>query len=259
MKTYDYSEKYATCAVCGDIHGEFDFLVGKMLRMELTDTLVIVAGDCGIGFDTPGYYRRTYQRIAKTLKKLNSSLLLVRGNHDDPEFFQREMIVFPRMRTLPDYSIIRFKDRTILCVGGAISIDRLYRIDQMRILADSGRAPRKLYWENETPQFDEREMNAIKEAGLRIDTVVTHTAPSFCYPTTKRGIEMWMAYDPNLEKDIDEERATMDRLHNRLLSDGHPLTQWYYGHYHCTSNDRIDGVGFHLLDIGQINEIPVYR
>lgn len=207
----------------------------------------------------PGYYRRTYQRIAKTLKKLNCGLLLIRGNHDAPEFFQRERIVFPRMRTLPDYSVIRFKDRTILCVGGAISIDRLYRIDQMRILADSGRAPRKLYWENETPQFDEREMNAIKEAGLRIDTVVTHTAPSFCYPTTKRGIEMWMAYDPNLEKDIDEERATMDRLHNRLLSDGHPLTQWYYGHYHCTSSDRIDGVGFYLLDIGQIREVPISR
>ena len=48
MKTYDYSEKYATCAVCGDIHGEFDFLVGKMLRMELTDTLVIVAGDLSL-------------------------------------------------------------------------------------------------------------------------------------------------------------------------------------------------------------------
>ena len=133
MNAFDYSKKYVTCAVCGDIHGEFDFLVGKMLRMELTDTLVIVAGDCGIGFDTPGYYRRTYQRIAKTTRSCASEV-------------------------------------------------------------------------------------------LRIDTVVTHTAPSFCYPTTKRGIEMWMAYDPNLGKDIDEERATMDRLHNRLLSDGHPLT-----------------------------------
>ena len=78
MKTYDYSGKYATCAVCGDIHGEFDFLVGKMLRMELTNTLVIVAGDCGIGFNETGYYRRTYQRIVKTLKKLNCGLLLIR-------------------------------------------------------------------------------------------------------------------------------------------------------------------------------------
>ena len=76
MKIYDYSKQYASCAVCGDIHGEFDFLVGKMLRMELTDTLVIVAGDCGTGFDELGYYRRTYQRIVKTLKKLNCGLLL---------------------------------------------------------------------------------------------------------------------------------------------------------------------------------------
>lgn len=253
MKTYNYSDKYTACAVCGDIHGEFDFLVGKMLRMELTDTLVIIAGDCSIGFDEPGYYRRTYQRIAKTLKKLNSGLLLVRGNHDDPEYFQRELIAFPRMKTLPDYSVVRFKDRTILCVGGAISIDRLYRQSQQ------AQRPRKLYWENEPPQFDQREMDAIGDAGLRIDTVVTHTAPSFCYPTTKRGIEMWMDYDPTLGKDIDEERATMDRIYNRLIADGHPLSLWYYGHYHCTCSDKIDGVGFYLLDIGQINEIPVYR
>ena len=53
MNAFDYSKKYATCAVCGDIHGEFAFLVGKMLCKELTDTLVVVAGDCGIGFDTP--------------------------------------------------------------------------------------------------------------------------------------------------------------------------------------------------------------
>lgn len=259
MKIYNYSKQYASCAVCGDIHGEFDFLVGKMLRMELTDTLVIVAGDCGIGFDEAGYYRRTYQRIAKTLKKLNSGLLLVRGNHDDPEYFERELISFPRMKTLPDYSVVRFKDRTILCVGGAISIDRRYRIGQMQINEIKGHPSRKLYWEHEAPQFNEQQMKAIKERGLRIDTVVTHTAPSFCYPTTKKGIEMWMDYDPDLGRDIDAERATMDKIHNRLLADEHPLSQWYYGHYHCTSNDRIGGVSFYLLDIGQINEMPTSR
>ena len=70
---------------------------------------------------------------------------------------------------------------------------------------------------------------------------------------------MWMDYDPALGKDIDEERATMDKIYNRLIADGHSLSQWYYGHYHCTCSDKIDGVGFYLLDIGQINEIPVYR
>ena len=119
MKSYDYSEKYATCVVCGDIHGEFDFLIGKIERMELADTLVIVAGDCGIGFDDPGYYRRTYQRIAQTLKKLNSDLLLVRDNHDDLEYFQQESIAFPpdenrtrlfgRMFSQPEYPVHRWR------------------------------------------------------------------------------------------------------------------------------------------------------
>lgn len=259
MKTYDYSGQYASCAVCGDIHGEFDFLAGKIKRMELSNTLIIVAGDCGIGFDKSEYYQQVYQRIVKTLKKNNCELLLVRGNHDDPEYFERELISFPRMKTLPDYSVVRFRERTVLCVGGAISIDRLYRIDQMQINEINGRSSRKLYWENEAPQFSEQQMETIKEQGLRIDTVVTHTAPSFCYPTTKKGIEMWMDYDPGLERDIDAERATMDKIHNRLLTDGHPLSQWYYGHYHSTYSDRIGGIAYYMLDIGQIREITAYR
>ena len=70
---------------------------------------------------------------------------------------------------------------------------------------------------------------------------------------------MWLDYDPDLGRDIDDERATMDKIHNRLLADEHPLSQWYYGHYHCTSNDRIGGVSFYLLDIGLINEMPTSR
>ena len=259
MKIYDYSEQYAACAVCGDIHGEFDSLIEKMERMELTDTLVIVAGDCGIGFDDSGYYQDVYQRIVHTLDKINCGLLLVRGNHDDPEYFERELIAFPRMRTIPDYSVVRFRERTILCVGGAISIDRRYRTMQMHINQVESYASRKLYWENEAPQFIEREMDAIKEGKWRIDTVITHTAPSFCYPTTKSGIEMWMRKDPDLERDIDQERETMDKIHNRLLTDGHPLCCWFYGHYHDTCSDRIAGVGFYMLGIGQIREIPTFR
>lgn len=259
MKIYDYSEQYAACAVCGDIHGGFDFLIGEMKRLELTDTLVIVAGDCGIGFDNPDYYQYVYEGIVHTLDEINCGLLLVRGNHDDPEYFERELIAFPRMRTIPDYSVVRFRERTILCVGGAISIDRRYRTMQMQINQIDGYSPRKLYWENEAPQFRERELAAIKEADLHIDTVVTHTAPSFCYPTTKSGIEMWMSKDPDLSRDIDDERAAMDKIHNRLLADRHPLSLWFYGHYHNTCNDRIAGVDFHMLDIGQIREIPTCR
>nr|WP_316616308.1 hypothetical protein [uncultured Alistipes sp.] len=56
-----------------------------------------------------------YQRIVHTLDEINCGLLLVWGNHDDPEHFERELIAFPRMRTIPDYSVGRFRDRIILC------------------------------------------------------------------------------------------------------------------------------------------------
>lgn len=40
---------------------------------------------------------------------------------------------------------------------------------QMRVNQVEGYLPRKLYRDNEAPQFRERELGAIKEAELRID------------------------------------------------------------------------------------------
>ncbi|MFQ8806482.1 MAG: metallophosphoesterase [Alistipes indistinctus] len=180
-------KQYASCAVCGDIHGEFDFLAGKIKRMELSDTLIIVAGDCGIGFDKSEYYQHVYQRIVKTLKKNNCELLLVRGNHDDPEYFERELISFPRMKTLPDYSVVRFRERTVF-------VCRRRHIDRPSVPHRSNADQRnqwsfirKLYWERRSSAVQRTSRwRRLKSRGLHIDTVVTHTAPSFCYPTTKR-------------------------------------------------------------------------
>ena len=42
--------------VCGDIHGAFEEMVFKFcVQYSMTDTLLIVAGDCGFGFEKPGY------------------------------------------------------------------------------------------------------------------------------------------------------------------------------------------------------------
>lgn len=41
-----------TIIVSGDIHGDFNQLVFKLcIQYQLTDTLLIVAGDCGFGFE----------------------------------------------------------------------------------------------------------------------------------------------------------------------------------------------------------------
>ena len=76
---------------------------------------------------------------------------MVRGNHDDPAYFNGEKISHERFRTIPDYSVIHVCDHNIFCVGGAISIDRYNRQrddnrDRISQVAS--------YWPDEVPMLD---------------------------------------------------------------------------------------------------------
>ena len=83
-KLFEYPEAKSV-VVCGDIHGDFHALVYKMcIQYQMTDTLLIVAGDCGFGFDKPAYYEQVYSKDAGRLRKANNWIALIRGNHDNP-------------------------------------------------------------------------------------------------------------------------------------------------------------------------------
>ncbi len=238
--------------ICGDIHGEFNSLIYKMcIQYQLTDTLIIVAGDCGIGFEKPGYYEQIFSRNSSRLSKSNNWIVMLRGNHDDPTYFRDEKIAHQRFRTIPDYSVIQACGHNILCVGGAVSIDRTYRTEH-----DSGHPSAGVasYWEDEMPVLDEDALTAIGQK-VKIDTVVTHTSPSFCELVSKAGLSEWAARDPQLLDDCDSERKTMDKICEHLKSDRHPVGHWYYGHFHQSWNSEIDGILFSMLDIMEFKEI----
>ena len=60
--TYDFPDSKCL-VVCGDIHGDFNLLVNRIcVQYELKDTVVIVAGDCGFGFERKGYYENIVRR-----------------------------------------------------------------------------------------------------------------------------------------------------------------------------------------------------
>ena len=171
-----------TIIVSGDIHGNFNQLVFKLcIQYQLTDTLLIVAGDCGFGFEKKEYYEQIVRRNAKRMNQDNNWIVFVRGNHDNPAYFDGAMLNFKRFVAVPDYSILQVCNHTILCVGGAISIDRIYRINEWnrnkyRVHSNESQEndiSRNLYWQNEVPVYDPNKMNAIP-ASFLIDTVVTH-------------------------------------------------------------------------------------
>ena len=88
--------------VSGDIHGDFTQLVFKCCDQYcMTDTLIIVAGDCGFGFERPGYYENIYTKCNKKLSKANNWLLFIRGNHDNPAYFNLQPIKHRRWMTAP--------------------------------------------------------------------------------------------------------------------------------------------------------------
>lgn len=149
------------------------------------------------------------------------------------------MFNFKRFIAVPDYAILQACNHTILCVGGAISIDRIYRINEWnkrkyRVHSNElqeNDISRNLYWQNEVPIYDPDKMNTIR-ASFLVDTVVTHTAPSHCELCSKSNLNQWAKNDPLLLDDVQSERETMDMLLDRLKTDNHPVSHWYYGHFH---------------------------
>ncbi len=56
MALYDFTS-YENVMVCGDLHGHFEVIYNKI---SVENTLFIVAGDCGFGFNRPAYYEELY-------------------------------------------------------------------------------------------------------------------------------------------------------------------------------------------------------
>ena len=226
--TFNYPEAKSV-VVCGDIHGAFVEMVFKLsVQYGMTDTLLIVAGDCGFGFEKPGYYEQVFNKISRRLTRGNNWVVMIRGNHDDPAYFQEQRIRHERFRCIPDYSIVTACGHTILCIGGAISIDRTYRL---AVDLRPHSAQTNCYWADEMPYYDEEALAAIN-AQFKIDTVVTHTSPSFCELITKEGLMGWAKRDDTLLEDCENERTILDRIFDTLFEAGQPLAHWFYGHFH---------------------------
>lgn len=261
MKPYVLTYNDAkSLVICGDIHGDFVPMVYEAcVRYGMRDTLVIVAGDCGFGFEKPSAYDLVFRRIEKRLTESNCWIAMVRGNHDDPTYFElnesgHTPIEHKRWRTIPDYTVVQACGRAVLCVGGAISVDRQIRLREMA--RHSGKV---YYWPNEAVKYDAEKLDTIRDAGLKIDVVVSHTAPSFCEYRSKQGLATWAQEDSTLIDECEAERTAMDHILAHLKRDEHPLERWYYGHFHNSWHSEIDGVWYKMLDIMEMLEIPRSR
>ena len=213
---------------------------------------------------------KIFNKLSKTASKLNCEFIFIRGNHDDKKYFDKRLINRKCFKTIPDYSVIQTPLYNVLCIGGAISIDRTYRQlvlkeNALKYSIYHGCTPneaeklcQQVYWDDEPCYYDEEKLSQLKLNNINIDIVCTHTCPSFTKPFGKENIGYWLSKDENLERDIDNEREVMDKVYNKLKTDGHTLDMWFYGHFHYHNVQFVDKTKFVMLDMCRNGNCDIY-
>jgi len=240
----EFAKEFKNIVGCGDVHGKFREL-GYMIkeRYKITDSVICAAGDIGTGFHKRGYYLDEFSRLNKILLNNNSLLFMVRGNHDDPSYFNGKNKIFDEFSNIalvPDYFTLETLNANILFIGGAISIDR------------SSRTLNESYWADEPCVYDDVAINNLDK---KIDVVITHTAPDYVPPYLKNGIMSWEKYDSMLSSDCLHERYVMNEIYQQLILKDHDIKYWLYGHFHSSETTVYENTMFILCNELEFKEL----
>ncbi|MFA5068079.1 MAG: metallophosphoesterase [Candidatus Izemoplasmatales bacterium] len=243
----------------GDVHGDFSQITTKIKYYELENCALFQCGDFGVGFnhDNP----KNIQKEKKTLilfneflNKKNIFLYVVRGNHDNPIFFDGNHnmtnIVF-----MKDYDIVEIGKHNVLGIGGATSVDRKPNKNFSDYNGKSyrGRKQGISWWLNEKVVYDEQKLSLIGG----VDVVITHTSPDFAYPATiSDNVLKWCEYDPELKEELVFERQLMTKIYKKL-DEINVVKYWCFGHFHESKTEKHESTTFCLLDIGEFKELLV--
>ena len=244
--------------VIGDIHEKFDVIRDKVKYYELENMILFQVGDFGVGFNynnprEPIKEKRKLLMLNEFLEKRNIVLHVIRGNHDNPMFFDGKHN-FTNIIFMQDYDLVDIGEIRVLGVGGATCVDRKpnHLVVDYRGKGWKGRREGIDWWADEKIVYDEEKVKNI----FGVNVVLTHTAPDFVYPEIFHGrtIKKWIECDPELENELIEERLDVTKLYKEL-NKYNPIENWFYGHFHRTQKEKKDNTTFTLLDVNGFAEI----
>ena len=225
--------------ILGDTHENVQFLI-DLVKLYPNKTNYIQLGDFGAGFKYMNF-NENYKGLNSLLREKKSYMYVVRGNHDNPEFYNGQYMN-TNLKLVLDYSLIEIEGKKILFIGGAISVDRRQRI------------PFISYWTDEVVKFNQEALDKID----KVDIVVSHTAPHFCYPKeVDEFVKVKMKIDKALVRELPAERKLVTQIYQYLIKDkGLKIPKWFYGHFHKTHMIEYHyGTMFKLLNICEIVEL----
>ena len=216
----------------GDNHGEYQYMIDLIKQHEIKDCYFVHVGDGGEGFLETTKQLRQFSYLNEFFQAHNIYYMSIRGNHSDPFYFNGESkITLSNFDLIEDYTVLEYNGKLIQFIGGATSIDRSNRVEGMS------------YWVDEPVVLD-------RDKCQKVDVLVTHTAPSWCFPQKFNGlVHNWALRDAYLLEDLTEERIILDEIFKICQPSFH-----LYGHFHSHWSEEINECKHRLLDINEIWE-----
>ena len=225
--------------VTGDTHGEFARVQSfcRIMETQKSDILVIL-GDAGINFSGI----KLDKRKKELLEELPITIFAIQGNHDmRPSHIQSCILQdyrggkvwidpeYPDILFARDGDIFEFDGYRCLVIGGAYSVDKLYRLEH--------------HWpwfadEQPDDEIKERAVESLRANEYKVDYVFTHTTPLDYMPylsaNTQMHNENWWSTDYSTEEWLQKS------IYNPLKERVGLNKVWYAGHHHI--NERKDNL-----------------
>lgn len=219
----------------GDIHGELKHSIWKITEQHrIRDANIVYCGDFGAGFGRPKAMDEMYKEVQSKLEKNNLYLWVMRGNHDNQDFFDG-LHNYPRLCFLQDHVLIKLSGKTIYPVGGGTSIDKEWRIEKNNESKKYG--SRLRYW-----WPGERIVRKYVSLHSKVDIVVSHEAPLDFSPVTIRT-----DFTDEIYEEIIEDRKYLGWVLRQLKPE-----RWFHGHYHQSSSGDFLGTLYRGLAINEL-------
>ena len=240
----------------GDIHGNFSLIHQYVKNYDIKDAHIIQVGDFGVGFALLDKERRALGMFHDLFVKNNVIVWAIRGNHDFKPYFDNDPFGFSNIRLVPDYTVLEIEGKKILCVGGAVSVDREWRYTGAQRRGEFDVVPGQSWWKDEVFVLEKEKVVDLK--GINI--VVTHTCPSYCPPDNTFGFGSFVegiirdTGDVGLKTDLNVERQAMNDLFHYLKINGNNIDNHYYGHFHKSEVQNYDGIVHRMLGVGELWE-----
>lgn len=240
----------------GDIHGNFNIINQYVKMYDIKDAHIVQVGDFGVGFSRFEKEKRMLEMYHTQLVNNNVHVWAIRGNHDYKPYFDNDPFGFTNIHLVADYTVLNLADKKILCIGGAVSVDREFRYTKKQKQGIyENNIGIESWWPDEIFVLDIDKLKELRD----INIMVTHTCPDYCPPDNTFGLGYFVegiikeTGDNQLRTDLNFERNQVTQAFT-IVKMNNDIEFAYYGHFHKSDNINILGTKHRLLKVNELWE-----